>query len=405
MTRWAPVVYGRTAASDTWWRAVPTGLDETGWLGSVVAAAVSRGLELDRAPRFLFAQDRTHRIVGVACQAADLNSAMSTDGDREFYCFVGWVAPRDEQPERAGPSFRDLSRGYVGWAGPVYTEVLGKVWTVSATAYCPPERTRPEPVPWPPGDRDLAPAPRPGDGDWPEEAWPGLWAAVQAASTPLTCVVGWRNQSSARAEGATHVGVADAPPRSLPRPVVIPAQERVPPIPVQRPQPDLVRPVKPVPGPETARAKPGVPAGRPARRLPVPAAIGAAAVIGAGVGALITALVTGGSPAAPPTAPVTIQLVVPVSAPPAPGTLLRYRDGVLSAGASAARLAVWTGGPAPSAATCAATLRATPAAAPISATPGVRVCVELTGQPARYGVVGITAVSPAAVTAEATIWP
>jgi hypothetical protein len=167
------------------------------------------------------------------------------------------------------------------------------------------------------------------------------------------------------------------------------------------PAPEAAR----VPGPEPAFAKPDIPAGRPARRLPVPAAIGAAAVIGAGVGALITALVTGGSPAASPTTPVTIQLVVPASAPPASGTLLRYRDGALSAGESATRLAVWTGGSAPSAAACAATLRTTPASAPISATPGVRVCVALTGQPARYALIQVGTVSPASVTTLATIWP
>lgn len=140
-------------------------------------------------------------------------------------------------------------------------------------------------------------------------------------------------------------------------------------------------------------------------RLPIPAALGAAALVGAAVGAVITALVSGGSPAAPPAAPVTIQLVVPSAAGQAPDTLLSYRDGALSAGQSTARLAVWSGGSAASASTCAAALRATQAAAPIPASAGLRLCVELTGQPGRYGVVEVTTVSPASVTALATVWP
>ena len=327
----------------------------------------------------------------------------------------------------AAPSFQELSRNYVAWAGPVYTEVLGKVWTVSATAYCPPERTDPGEAPWPPADRELAAAPLPGERLWPEEAWPALWAAAQAASTPLTCVIGWRNESSARAEGATHVGAADAPPRPLPVPPLPVPQLPVPPQPASGPAgpPGRPAPSVRVPAPREVSAPQPLAAGRPpapvrlvepvrapARpvsktlwRLPIPAALGAAALVGAAVGAVITALVSGGSPAAPPAAPVTIQLVVPSAAGQAPDTLLSYRDGALSAGQSTARLAVWSGGSAASASTCAAALRATQAAAPIPASAGLRLCVELTGQPGRYGVVEVTTVSPASVTALATVWP
>lgn len=391
MTRWAPVVYGRTAASDTWWRAVPTTLDETGWLGSVVRAAVSSGRELDRAPRFLLAQDRTHRIVGVACQAAALDPAMSSDGDRALYCFVGWATQRDGRLEPAGPSFQELSRDYVAWAGPVYSEILGKVWTVSATAYCPPERTEPGAAPWPPADQDLGTAPRPAEGLWPEQAWPALWTAALAASMPLTCVIGWRDKSSARAEGATHVGAADAPARPLPvPPQVTPGRPDAPPGQTQH-----------VP---TGSGGPAGPATKPPERRPIAVALGVAAVIGAAVGAAITALASGGS-AAPSVPPVRIQLVVPASAQPAPGTLLRYLAGALSAGQATARLAMWSGASAPSATACANTLRATQAATPVPAEQGERVCVQLTGQPARYGVIEVTTMSPSAVTAQATIWP
>ncbi|HZR52592.1 MAG TPA: hypothetical protein VFB06_24145 [Streptosporangiaceae bacterium] len=367
---------------------MPTTLDETGWLGSVVRAAVSGGRELDRAPRFLLAQDRTHRIVGVACQAAALDPAMSSDGDRALYCFVGWATPRDGRLGPAVPSFQELSRDYVAWAGPVYTEILGKVWTVSATAYCPPERTEPGAAPWPPAGQDLGTAPPPAEGLWPEQTWPALWTAAQTASMPLTCVIGWRDTSSARAEGATHVGAADAPARPLPA------------LPQVTPQ------VTPLPMPP-AKAEPlpgSAPATKPPERRPIAVALGVAAVIGAAVGAAITALATGGS-AAPPAQPVRIQLVVPASAQPAPGTLLRYLAGALSAGQATARLAMWPGASAPSATACANTLRATQAATPIPAEQGERVCVQLTGQPARYGVIEVTTMSPSSVTAQATIWP
>lgn len=416
MTRWAPVVYGRTAASDTWWRAVPTTLDETDWLGSVVRAAVSGGRELDRSPRFLLAQDRTHRIVGVACQAAALDSAMGSDGDRALYCFVGWAAPRNGRLEPAVPSFQKLSRNYVAWAGPVYAEILGKVWTVSATAYCPPERTEPGEAPWPPADQDLGTAPRPAEGLWPEQAWPALWTAAQAASMPLTCVIGWRDKSSARAEGATHVGAADAPARPLPVPLqVTPRRPDAPPgetpgVPVSRPEPLPMSLAKAEPLPVSAPAQSTGsgestgPATKPPERRPIAVALGVAAVIGAAVGAAITALASGGS-AAPPAQPVRIQLVVVASAQPAPGTVLRYLAGALSAGQATARLAMWSGASAPSATACANTLRATQAATPIPAEQGERVCIQFTGQPARYGVIEVTTMSPSSVTAQATIWP
>jgi hypothetical protein len=402
MTRWAPVVYGRTAASDTWWRAVPTTLDETGWLGSVVRAAVCGGRELDRAPRFLLSQDRTHRIVGVACQAADLNPAMSSDGDRQLYCFVGWAAPRDGQPESAGPSLQDLSRNYATWAGPVYTAILGRVWEVTATADCPPERTEPEQAPWPPAGRELAPAPRPAEGLWPQDAWPALWAAAQAASSPLTCVVGWRDASSARLDGATHVGAAGAPARPLPVPPRPLPPVRVP-APREIPAPEPVPPAIRVPKPEPVPPRSTSLGSKPAGRVAIPVALAAAAVIGAAVGAVITALVSGGPTGA---APVTIQLDVPSAVNPGPGALLRYQDGALLAGEAAARLAMWSGGSsAASAAACAAALRATTATAPIQPVRGVRICVELTGQPARYGLIEVTTVSPSSVTTLATIWP
>ena len=373
-------------------------------------AVVSGGRELDRAPRFLLAQDLTHRIVGVACRAADLNPAMSSDGDRALYCFVGWTAPRDGQREPAVPPFEELCRNHVAWAGPVYTEVLAKVWTISATAYSPPERTDPGEAPWPPADRDVAAVPRPAEGLWPEQAWPALWAAAQAASSPLTCVIGWRNERSARSAGATHLGAADAPARPLPVPPQLVQPQ--PPPPVHVPAPRKLPVAEPLPGAPPDPARRAEPVRVPARavsrtwwRLPVPAALGVAAVVGAAVGAVITALASGGSSAAPPAPPVTIQLVVPSGAGPAPGTVLSYQNQALSAGPATARLATWSGKSDPSAADCAGTLRAPPSAAPITAAGGERICVQLTGQPARYGFILVQTAGHASVTALATIWP
>jgi hypothetical protein len=425
MTEWAPVVYGRTAASDTWWRAIPIGMDEGGWLGAVVHAAVCGGRELDRAPRFLLAQNSTHRIVGVACQAADLGVGMASDGHREFYCLVGWVGSRPSswasslavQPEPTGPDLQELRRSYARWAGPVYERIVGPVWEASPTAFCPPESTSPEPALWPPAaGQELVPAGMaPEDGLWPEETWPALWVAAQAASTPLTCVVGWQHASSARAEGATHLGAADASERRLPavsgwKPVAQAAEPDEPPLTSAK-----------VPESGHGQVAGSEPAGRPGlvgssalvtrserpRRLLISAGFAAAALAGAAIGAVITALVSGGSPS--PTAalpePITIQVIVPASTEPGQDALLRYRDGALSAGDSTARLSVWTSGAAPTTATCASALSAAPSPVPVTARAGLMVCLELTGQQPRYGLIDVTKVQAASVTTVVTFWP
>jgi hypothetical protein len=146
-------------------------------------------------------------------------------------------------------------------------------------------------------------------------------------------------------------------------------------------------------------------AGRTLWRLPNPAALGAAVVAGVALGAVITALASSGSPATPPAAPVTIQLVVLSGTGPVQDTLLSYLGGVLSAGQATARLAKWSGKSDPSAAGCADTLRASPPATRTVPMADERICVELTGQPARYGYILVKTARQTAVTALATIWP
>jgi hypothetical protein len=249
MTLWARVVYGRTPASDTWWRAVPEGLNPHGWLATAVESVLGAGRELKGQPRFLLAQNTTHRIVGVACQASDLSDTMQSVESRELYCFVGWVASRIGQPWPVTPEFEELARGYRDWAAPVYEQVLTDPWLAPATADPRPVATQPERPVWPPPTRQPEPGEPPARGPWPQQAWPAVWAAAMAAREPLTCVIGWQQLRTARFEDATHIGVADAPFQPLPeiRYTELPV-ERVPvkPAPV-KPAPVKPAPVKPVP--------------------------------------------------------------------------------------------------------------------------------------------------------------
>jgi len=417
MTRWASVVYGRTAASDTWWRAVPEGLDETGWLSTVVHAAVSGGHELNRRPRFMLAQNPACRIIGVACQAGDLSTDMRSDGHRELFSFVGWMASRTGNSDPGGPELEELERSYKRWAGPVYTRIVARVWNAPPTAYCPPEQTLPEPAPWAPVARDRKPGPDPGEGLWPEESWPALWAAARAARAPLICVVGWQRASSARSDDATHLGAADAPSRPLP---LTSARRRQEPVATPRlPQPvNAPRAPKPAlpanssaeldnAGPDEASAKRSL---RPGR-LPISAKLGVAALGGAVIGVAVTIAIAKGAAtptAAPPPPPITFQVTLPASAKPTPGSLVQYHGGTgrtVSPGQSAARIAAWPGGSAIRAAGCAKALGTAPTGKQVNAHRGLKICVELKGQPKLYGVIEITAVTPASAMATATIWP
>jgi hypothetical protein len=214
---WTPVVYGRTAEADAWWQAMPEGADDSGWLVGVVRAAFAGGAELDLSPRFLLAQDRSHRIVGIACRARDLSARMCSDGQRELSCFVGWMTSRSAAAT-GGPIFADLQARYTQWAGPVYEEVMGAVWELPYSPFRRPMVTDPVAVPWGETVRyDLVdPVPRPAGGLWPPETWPHLWAAALATADPFTCVIGWQHVRSAQRGDVTYLGAADASSREVP---------------------------------------------------------------------------------------------------------------------------------------------------------------------------------------------
>jgi hypothetical protein len=414
MTAWAVVVFGRTATSDSWWRAIPEGLDEHGWLGAVVHSAVSDGHEIGERPRFLLAQNDTHRIVGVACRAAGLSEDMRSVGQRPLFCFVGWAAERSRAAEPRVPRLEDLALRYPQWAGPVYREVMERVWNAPPAVSRLPQRTIPEPVRWAPAPEMRAAAALPAPGPWPQDAWPALWDAANAAAGPVTCVVGWEHMRSARFEEATHIGVADAPARPVP-----PLEDLGQPAPPAKEDVVQARPADPGgltriatrtdrgPVPASPGSSPDAPpAGRPSQpaRIPMPAKLAAAGVAGAIIGGIVAAAISGGSGSALSGPPLVAGIVVPAGA--GVGDVLRYQAGALSPGQSVARMAAWAPPGAPSgAAACATELSAVAAAASVKARPGLQICVQLAGQPARYGLIAVSTVGTGSVSATATFWP
>jgi len=232
---WAAVVYGRTAAADTYWQAVPAGVTQTGWLARVVYAVFDKGRELEEHPRFLLAQESRRRLVGVACAARELSGELHSDGLRELFCFVGWltVLPADaahdtaaDDDDRAtdadkvcpnGPELDELADSYVRWAGPIYADMMTSRWHEPMSAARRATTTQPGPAPWYESEDGAASlVPCPDTGLWPAETWPLLWSAAMATPDPLTCVVGWQRAGTARRNGVTHLGAANAARRAAP---------------------------------------------------------------------------------------------------------------------------------------------------------------------------------------------
>jgi hypothetical protein len=265
---WAAVVYGRTEAADSWWQAAPPGADTDGWLARFVYAAFDGGRQLDGGPRFLVAQDSRHRIVGVACQARELDEQRCTDGQRELPCFVGWVADRPAPGGSPGPTLEDLREQYARWAAPVYQAVMTPVWVLPHSPFRQPTVTVPAAPPWAGYDGAVEydfsePVPYPGEGLWPASAWTTLWAAILTSAVPFTCVVGWPQANSARRDGVTHVGAADAPERDEPL---------APPCLIRVPTAKLSEPAEPAPGPAVAAEPEPAPAGSPTWLARIPGA-------------------------------------------------------------------------------------------------------------------------------------
>jgi hypothetical protein len=246
--RWAPVVYGRTRRVDRWWRAVPE--DVAGaWLEPQVMGVVAGGRRLVEGPRFLLAQGSTHLLVGTACQARLLSDTMHSDGTRELYCFVGWVAPRDEAVR--APELERLREEFQAWAVPVYAEWMAHDWNLPPRNLQAPRPTPPEPARW------TTPAePKPVVDQWyvgHSHVWPidaarMIWEGVRAAPHPATVSVGWTAAADGltdHTDGPLHIVATDVahyaelpprPPRPAPSPP--PAQ---PPRRQQPPPPDVKR--------------------------------------------------------------------------------------------------------------------------------------------------------------------
>lgn len=201
------MVYGRTAKADVWWRVRPPGIDRE-WLESAVYAVLADGRQLQGSPRFLISVRPGARLVGVACQAAELSASMHSDGTREMYCFVGWLSAADA----GGPELPDLYECYPRWAGDVYERYLRPVWNAPVSQVRRPDPGRAVPPPWPvtappPVDRHVVLQPVIHLDDWDI-----VWNHALAGPAPARVVLGWRTAGpagqSAR-KGVTHLGVLD----------------------------------------------------------------------------------------------------------------------------------------------------------------------------------------------------
>jgi hypothetical protein len=459
---WSAIVYGRTRGSDRWWQAVPEGLDQSGWLGDTVRSAVAGGLELDGQPRFLLAQSSTHRIVGVACQAAELSASMHSDGDRELFCFVGWAAPMTAERYPQAPELDDLRHSYREWLAPIYTEVMKPVWKVQSILPVAPQSTYPGPAPWDGADNQTGashPGPAPGKGMWAKQSWPDLWAAAEAAGKPLVCVIGWQRANSIPPGQATHLGVADAVARPEPaQPVFQP--ETV--LPVQSPSVS-VRPGDEPPAdqswtiePEFGEDEPGswpdntvrggengkslvsgfLPGRTGLRTLPRPAQLAGAGVgVGVGIIAVIILVVVVAHRGKPPTpasqgkplasasqvkpsvrASVSTSPTPVVTATPPPGYvthvfskgtknhLLRYFTPFISPGPDTLRMVKWVGSFPVTDSGCSARLTNGQGLRRVIAYNGLALCLKLRGQPATFAVAKVSSVRKFQFTLTVLTW-
>ncbi|QYC45576.1 hypothetical protein Nocox_40165 [Nonomuraea coxensis DSM 45129] len=235
---WMPIVYGRTRRVDRWWRVLPSSIDPE-WARSSVSAVVRGGKGLAAGPRLLLARDRRLVMVGGAVQAAELSRTMHSDGQRELYCFVGWVASADAPV----PSAEAFERGFVTWAGPVYEHWMALDWDLHQAQLESVRDGPPSDPPW--GAEDEEPPARapgePGAGCYafPEDQRSLAWDLGRSAVAPITVIIGLRSLHDVDAARRLLVAAAD-----VPRPMSV---EIAPPAP--RPSPGLSSPLpRPSPG-------------------------------------------------------------------------------------------------------------------------------------------------------------
>ncbi|TYK44295.1 hypothetical protein [Actinomadura decatromicini] len=405
---WAPVLYGRTRSADTWWRVVPEGVDQHGWLDGVVQAAVADGAGLRDGARFLFAQNGVHRIVGVACRASELSNTMRSDGVREMYCFVGWLTETGPGGGAPGPEWARFEREYRAWAGAVYARWMEPVWTAPASTLRRPRRAAAEAAPWPEPVR-RATGPVGGARFVPPEGWAALWDGAGAGTAPVTIVLGWPSADRARGDAVTHLGVLRVPADARHAPAFSPPAAR------QAARPFAPAPPGP-PGPPP-RMPPGpahAPPGRsPAAGPPVAAlALAAGGAVLLGTVALMALVLSGGDDepkTVPLTGAATVQpghgLAVGAGLPADLNGALRYDGGRLTAAPKtvAATLPTAT---APSERACGDRLRENGAALPAGKTgkvAGLGVCLR-TGASGRLAFVRVDAERKKILDVTVTIW-
>jgi hypothetical protein len=235
---WAPIVYGRTLAADTWWRALPTELSRHGWLGDLVTALVAGGDQLDR-PRFLLARVDQYRVVGVACMARELSLQYAADERRPLYTFVGWTT---QLSDAVPPALADLEAHYPQWAAPLYQEWVGRDWTTHQSLAREPHPTDPASPPWPASQPAAAQSTHGRDEAiatsmlssvrqqievWPASDRHELWEKGRGTASPFVLAVGWDNKRNVPRSTITHATAGDW---SGPRPthVVVASDPRTP---------------------------------------------------------------------------------------------------------------------------------------------------------------------------------
>jgi hypothetical protein len=220
---WAPVVYGRTQASDTWWRAVPAGFGDRAWLAEAVAAAVAHGNGLEIAPRLLLAQKADCRLVGIACMARLISATMNRDGlpggsgGRSLYTFVGWLAlPRPDGTLPRAPGLAALRAKAAAWAEPVYERWVSPAWRLPGRSSYP---TEPQPPPWSESEDVAEPHAQTRAGDWSGSRvrlWQSteaesLWACIMDRNEPAILSYGWKRSADVPRDIPADAIMAPAP--------------------------------------------------------------------------------------------------------------------------------------------------------------------------------------------------
>ena len=233
-----PVVYGRTLRADVWWRALPPGTSREGWLTGVVNAAVAGGRRLDKGPRFVLSRSGDRLLVGVACQARELDEERNAHERRPLYTFVGWQL---RGGSRALPDLAALAAHYAEWASPAYQDWVGRDWNEHPSRVREPHDSESVARPW--GAGGWQPALADNGGPVTLGRNPGqtllvphqdrylVWAIGLQSTRDFTLVNGWDTASDAPLAGVTHLCAADVTEKRWVR-TPVPQARPVPPPPV-----------------------------------------------------------------------------------------------------------------------------------------------------------------------------